>query len=78
MNQSKRKRRRKLIKPGLQLRLTGAFGAVAALAMLLQFLLLGSLMMRAASSNQTNRNPVRTRLEECLPDGIQSLRRDDL
>jgi len=50
MKHPKQKRRKKLIKPGLQLRLIAAFGSVAALAMLLQFLLLGSLVMRAAST----------------------------
>lgn len=43
-------RRRKLIKPGLQLSLVGAFGGVAILAMLLQFLLMGFLLIRAAAS----------------------------
>lgn len=43
-------RRRKLIKPGLQLSLVGAFGGVAILAILLQFLLMGFLLIRAASA----------------------------
>lgn len=49
MERMNRPRRRKLIKPGLQLSLVGAFGGVAILAMLLQFLMMGFLLIRAAS-----------------------------
>jgi hypothetical protein len=49
MQKAKYSRRRKLIKPDLQPSLVGAFGGVAVLAMLLQFLMLGYFMIRAAS-----------------------------
>ena len=49
MKSDSMRRRRKLIKARLQLRLVGAFAGLAALAMLLQFLVLGYLMTTAAA-----------------------------
>ena len=43
------KRRQKLPKPSLQLKMVGAFVGLAALAMMLQFLFLGSRLMTAVS-----------------------------
>ena len=48
MERIARKRRRKLIKAGLQFRLIGAFGGLVALALLLEFLVLSWFVARAA------------------------------
>ena len=48
MNPSQVRRKKKLIQPGFQLRLIGKFVGVAALAMMLQFLLLGYLLSYTA------------------------------
>jgi len=50
MAQRKYKRRKKLIDPGLQLRLTGAFVAMSALSLLLQFLLFAQYLSDAAAA----------------------------
>lgn len=47
MIESKARRKKKLVKPGFQLRLIGRFVGISALALLLQFLLLGYLLSRA-------------------------------
>ena len=49
MRPKKHRRRIKLIRPRLQLKLVGSFVGLAALAMLLQFILLGARLTRAAS-----------------------------
>lgn len=53
-NPHNHKRKQKLVKPGLQLRLVGSFAGMAALAMMLQFLLFGYLMMQAATGIEGN------------------------
>ena len=50
MAESTYRRRKKLIKPGLQMRLIGAFAGISTLAILLQFLVLGYFITTAAQS----------------------------
>jgi methyl-accepting chemotaxis protein len=70
MTPSKFRRSRKLIQPGLQLRLIGSFVGLAAIALLGQFLLLGYRLTSAASNMEGSGGELAAEVPRVMLEGL--------